>query len=1012
MKRLAIILAVILVPALVQGFEQVQFRKKLGQEGSGPGQLKEPYDVAIGDDGLMYIADRGNRRIHVMSRDGRTINTWRGGTGTDSKLEAPAGIAVYGNRVYVTDAELDRVFVFYKSGTFVESFGGSGSGPKQFDEPRGICVHQGIVYVADTGNHRVQRFSLDGIYLGSIGKKGDGTGEMDSPTDVAVDHRGYIYVSEEGNDRVGVFLPSGHHYRYYYGVKDPVSVAVDSKGFFVASAGDYKVKKINLESKVILSFGTRGKGNAQFLDMSGITVDRDGYIIVTDAEKNSIQIFAPERMIRMSTDLAAPPDSVRWTGETKATVADMIWYRDRLFATDPENNALLIIQDGAVKRIIKGQGANELDSPWGITVDRKGFFWIADSDNDRIVKVDADGRVLMSLGESGSDEGEFSSPRGLTISDKGIIYVADSGNERVQIFNTSGVYISRIEKMGREEFDEPYDVTLDPRGNIYVVDRGLNSVGKYDAGGRFLMYIGGEGEGDGRFSEPTSAVVLGNELFVLDSGNSRVQVFDLKGRFLRKFGAPGGGKGDFVAPSSIVAKDDTTVFISDPEAKRVQEIVVLRTPRTPSGFRAVPGVSAITLSWNRNPETFVRHYRIYRSDNGMDYRVIASPSGNSFRDDRVERGRKYYYRVSAVAGYGTESAMSPALTAHTRKAVVMPPTGVRAVAGEREIRLRWQPGGDPSVISHYVIYREIDGSLRRIGEVRTTSFTDRGLTPEREYVYSISAVSVDNEESEGMRLRVRTVLTRPPLSFETVNVRDIFPRAARVYAEQGIGKLRITNNSGKKAEDVKVSFIIGDFMDRAAVVKAGDIAPRGSVLVALKPVVFNNRILLLKDSRSVDVKIDVKYMVGGVQKTQTARQSLMVILTGRKYTKTQIKKYTAAVSALEKKVVKGKLYRTVRQKIMREFDTTYSTIKKLRDARLRYGEVIACLYINTETGQTVDSLLGAVKGGRSWVDLMSIFDLDIGDVTDTINSISRSLKVKKKPKPRRRRMETDRYIKQ
>ena len=1001
----------LLVSTLAYGFEQIEFKMKLGQEGAAPGQLKEPSDIAVDSDGIIYVADKGNKRINIMDRDGRTINTWRSSRTDGWKLDEPAGIAVYGNKVYVTDSYNDQVLVFFKSGVFVDKFGGSGSGPKQFDEPHGICVRQGIVYVADTGNNRVQLFSLDGIYLGSIGKKGDGLGEMSRPTDVAVDGRGYIYVSEEGNDRIGVFLQSGRLYRYYYDVKGPTSVAVDRMGFFVGDAGNFKIKKFNLESRLILSFGTEGKDDAQFRSISGVAVDKDGNIYVVDSGRNDIQIFVPERKIRMAPDSVPPPDSVKWLNDVKAKVADIAWYKDRLYATSPEGDELVLIQDGAVRQIIKGEGKNRLSEPYGIAVDDRGYLWIADSGNDRVVRTDREGKVVFSLGESGGEEVSFSSPSGIAVSSKGFIYVADTGNERLLVFNDKGVFITKIEKAGRDDFDEPVDVVLDNSGNIYVADKGLNEVAKYSSSGRFLMYIGGEGKSDGRFEGPTSLAVLDNELFVLDSGNSRIQIFDLRGKFLRKFGSEGKGRGEFMNPLSMAAKDDTTLFVSDSENSRIEEFKILRTPGVSLRLEAKTGVKDVRLRWLGSRESYVSHYRVYRSDHNVVYRLIASPPTPEYTDNNVEPGKTYYYKVSAVAEYGNEGARSVVVVAKTKKIIALPPAGLTATPDERAILLRWKPAGGESFASYYVIYRDVNGVYKDIGRVKDTSFKDEGLKPQTDYTYKVAAVSPNNEESKGVILKTATILRRPPLEIEVLQIRDIFPRAFRIYEKDGIGQIRVSNNSNKQVNDIKISFKTREFMDRPALIKIKSLQPSKSVEVNIKPVVFNNRILLLKEDRSVKADIGINYVYEGSPKSYSTTHDLMIILTGRKYTKTQVKRFLKAVSSLERRVIKAKAYKRARGKIMKELDTRYSVIKRLRDEKLGYGEVVSCIYISNETGRPPMDILNAEKAGQKWQDLMSMFDLDINDVTNTIEGISRSIILKKKSKPRRRRMETDRYIK-
>ena len=73
----------------------------------------------------------------------------------------PYGIAVgSGGNIYVADTGNNRVQVFDPSGVFQSTFGSFGSGNGQFSDPYGIAVGSGgNIYVADTGNSRVQVFS-------------------------------------------------------------------------------------------------------------------------------------------------------------------------------------------------------------------------------------------------------------------------------------------------------------------------------------------------------------------------------------------------------------------------------------------------------------------------------------------------------------------------------------------------------------------------------------------------------------------------------------------------------------------------------------------------------------------------------------------------------------------------------------------------------------------------------------------------------------------------------------
>jgi tripartite motif-containing protein 71 len=81
----------------------------------------------------------------------------------------------------------------------------------------------------------------------------------------------------------------------------------------------------------------------------------------------------------------------------------------------------------------------QLRRPEGIVLDRDGNLWVADYGRDRVVKLGADGRLLMSWGNRGSGPGEFIGPKGVALDPtSGHVYVADTGNGRIQRFAPDG----------------------------------------------------------------------------------------------------------------------------------------------------------------------------------------------------------------------------------------------------------------------------------------------------------------------------------------------------------------------------------------------------------------------------------------------------------------------------------------------------------------------------------------------------------------------------------------------
>ncbi|MFC1493328.1 NHL repeat-containing protein [candidate division KSB1 bacterium] len=89
---------------------------------------------------------------------------------------------------------------------------------------------------------------------------------------------------------------------------------------------------------------------------------------------------------------------------------------------------------------------------------------------------------------------------------------------------------------GTEEYQlfHPRDALIDSRDNIYILDTGNNRIQKYDRDGKFLLTIGGYGQGPGEFISPQSFCIDSQDnLYVVNAGQKAIHVFDQNGKFLR-----------------------------------------------------------------------------------------------------------------------------------------------------------------------------------------------------------------------------------------------------------------------------------------------------------------------------------------------------------------------------------------------------------------------------------------------------------------------------------------------
>jgi uncharacterized protein (TIGR03663 family) len=196
---------------------QLQPDKVVSGGGIGPGQLTAPRGIAIGADDSIFVADSYNHRIQHFSKDGTLINSWGAyasilnGEAPGGTFNEPWGIALGPDgSVYVTDTWNYRIQKFTSQGQFIKMWGtyNIGSSQQGLYGPRGIIVtKEGHVLVTDTGNKRVVIFDSEGNYLSQFGTAGMEPGNLDEPVGLASDQEGNIYIADTWNHRIQVFKP-------------------------------------------------------------------------------------------------------------------------------------------------------------------------------------------------------------------------------------------------------------------------------------------------------------------------------------------------------------------------------------------------------------------------------------------------------------------------------------------------------------------------------------------------------------------------------------------------------------------------------------------------------------------------------------------------------------------------------------------------------------------------------------------------------------------------------------
>ena len=304
---------------------------------------------------------------------------------------------------------------------------------------------QGNLYIAETGNHVIRKVDTAGNITtvagsGTQGFSGDGgaatAARLDSPEGVALDGNHYLYIADTHNNRIrrldlltGLVTTIAGAIPGFSGdngaainarLNHPTALAVNAAGdLFIADTQNYRIRKIAAATGVILTVagngtesfsGDNGPATLASLDSpSGLAVNAEGDLFLSDTHNHRI------RKVTAATGIIS---SIAGTGSPGFS-------GDSSLATTAA-----------------------LSLPHGLSIDNAGNLYVADSENNRVRRIDAATGVITTVtgqGTQGFSSGSaaaatamLDSPRALAISPLGLLTLADSGNQRIRQIDAQG----------------------------------------------------------------------------------------------------------------------------------------------------------------------------------------------------------------------------------------------------------------------------------------------------------------------------------------------------------------------------------------------------------------------------------------------------------------------------------------------------------------------------------------------------------------------------------------------
>jgi sugar lactone lactonase YvrE len=317
---------------------------------------------------------------------------------------------------------------------------------------------------------------------GSRGFSGDGGPAVSALLDMkdftgglAADSAGNLYIADTGNHRVRKVGPSG------------IVSTIAGNGFAKFSGDGDAATSASLYAPTGLS--ADAAGNLYIVDTGNQRIRRVGPDrIITTVAGNGVRGFSGDGGIATAASLSL--GNVQYLGIGGYPTSVAVDGAGNFYIADTDNGRVRKVdQGGIITSVVTG-----LRDPYGVAADALGNLFITDSSNDQILKVSPSG-VVTTIART------LYSPSGVALDSAGNLYIADSHSHRIRKVEPNGV-TSVIAGSGDPIFDPidgyyflggfsgdggpatsaqlnfPWGVAVDAAGNVYIADSVNNRIRK------------------------------------------------------------------------------------------------------------------------------------------------------------------------------------------------------------------------------------------------------------------------------------------------------------------------------------------------------------------------------------------------------------------------------------------------------------------------------------------------------------------------------------------------------
>lgn len=473
--------------------------------------LKSPTQIVFDANGNLLVADSGNHCVRIIGADG-TIKLYAGaggnqsaggdeGPATSAGLFAPQGVAIDSTGlVYIADSYNQRIRYVTQDG-IIHRYAGAGNynqcgyvdkaDPNQayFCNPTTLFFDKADqMYINDSSNVRIRRIGSDGRLVsvagtGTKGAEGDGglaKSANISPAAIALDAQNNLLIADGDNNRVrrvtiadGVIDSiAGNGISSY----DPRYLFRKGDQLYFSDGNAQRIRLFNLTTgaiSVAAGSGTAGffgdgatAFNASLKNPRGVTVDSAGNLYFADSGNHCIRkVDATTNNISTIAGTGAATSTGDGGPATSATLNEPVDVAFdsavNLYIAERSGYRIRKIDKNGTITTVAGTGfggspdsetgvalEQNLSLPQGLFVEKDNSVLIADTGNNRVRRLTADGKIATIAGNgNGAYDGDggpatsasLNGPIGIAEDDAGNIYINESNSSAIRQIGSDGI---------------------------------------------------------------------------------------------------------------------------------------------------------------------------------------------------------------------------------------------------------------------------------------------------------------------------------------------------------------------------------------------------------------------------------------------------------------------------------------------------------------------------------------------------------------------------------------------